>query len=138
MAQTFEPIRFDDGKLCEVAMENSVTVVKGDALDDSDDDGLFGLATSSSDYVPFVAMESKTTTSAGEKIKAIRTLGVQFKAGTANNTAATDRNLSADLTDENTLNNAASSNDVFYIEDIFGVAADKVVIGTFLGSKATA
>lgn len=135
----FYPNRYDEGALCEVPMENSVTVAKGDALDDSDDDGLFGLATSSSDYVPYVAMETVTTTSAGQKIKAIRTVGgVQFLADTTNNTAATDVNLTADLTDEDEVNNAASSNDVFYIEATVGAAADKKVLGFFMGPKATA
>lgn len=134
----FYPFRYYEGKDCEVAMENTVTVAKGDALDDSDDDGLFGLATSSSDFVPYVAMETVTTTSAGQKIKAIRTWGVQFLADTTNNTAATDRNLTADLTDEDEVNNGASSNDVFYIEETVGAAADKKVLGTFLPFKATA
>ena len=135
---SFFPHRYDDGKYCEISVENTVAVVKGAAMDDSDDDGLYGLATSSSDYVPYVAMETVTTTTAGQKVKAIRTFGVQFIADTTNNSAATDRNLTADLTDSVTLNNGASSNDVFYIEELVGAAADKKVIGTFLPFKVTA
>lgn len=135
---SFLPNRYDDGKYCEIPCETGVAVVKGAAMDDSDDDGLYDLCTSSSDFVPYVAMETVTTTSAGQKVKAIRTFGVQFIADTANNTAATDINLTADLTDSVTLNNAAASNDVFYIEELVGAASNKKVLGTFLPFKATA
>lgn len=134
----FLPKRYDSGQLTTIPVETSATIAKGDALDDSDDDGLFARATSSSDFVPYVAMEAVTSAAAGAKILAIRTNNVQFEADTANNTAATDRNLTADLTDHDTLNNGASTNDVFYIEELVGAAADKKVKGYFVHSKATA
>ena len=134
----FIPFRYDEGKYTEIPMENTVTVAKGDALDDSDDDGLFGLATSSSNFVPYVAMEDVVTSSAGQMIKVIRTFGVQFLADTTNNTANTDVNLTADLTDEDEVDNAASAQDVFYIEKVVGAAADRKVLGTFAPIKATA
>ena len=134
----FIPFRFDAGQYCEIPMENTQTITRGQALDDSDDDGLFAAATNTSNFVPYVAMENITTSSAGQLIKAIRTFGVQFLADTTNDTAATDVNLTADLTDSNTVDNAASAQDVFYIERLVGAAADRKVIGTFLSFKATA
>ena len=128
----FLPLRYDEGMLVKVACANSQTIVKGDALAD-DGNGLLAVATSSTAVdIEFVAMETVVTTASGQKVLCIRTRGVQFEADTDANPAVTDVHTLADLASVSTINPDASSNDLFYIEEISGALANKKVIGHFV------
>jgi len=133
----FNPIRYDSGKLITIVAGtvSSTTITKGDALDWAS--GYLQRATSSSTEVRLVAMEDKTTgAGAHEDILCIITEGVQFEADMAGNSAATDRGTYKDLTDHDTVNDDASTTDVFYVMDTVGAAADKKVIGYFVNNIA--
>ena len=131
----FEPKNYDSGKTASMAMAASSTIVRFDAL--AFTSWLLRRATSSDTEVRYVALESKTTSS-GEtpEINVVRTDGVKFIADTAANTAQANVDVYHDLTDHDTLNNAASSSDVFYWEKPFGAAADKKLEGFFVMKTA--
>lgn len=114
-----------------IKMAASATIAAGDAL--AFTSGYARRATSSDAEVKYVAAESKVTGS-GENpfIRVIRTDRVTFEADTANNTAATLVGTKIDLTDHDTLNDAASSTDVFFVESVVGAAAAKKVVGNFV------
>lgn len=131
----FRPIRYDSGRLTTKLLAASQAVTKFDALE-VNSAGFLALATSSTADVRYVAMETKTSGgSTGESILVVDVKDVQFEADTAGTPAQTDVGEYCDLTDEDTLNEAASSNDVFYITDIVN-AADKTVLGYFVEKQA--
>lgn len=128
----FKPLKYDSGMLDEIPMAASSTVAKYDALVYSS--GYLARATSGATGVHFVAMEDRVT-AGGEnpKLLVIRTNGVLFEADTnADPVVATDVGVIADLTDHDTLNESASSNDVFLITDVVGATTDKKVRGYFV------
>lgn len=129
----FKPIRYDSGKLITIysGTVSSTTIAKYDALDWAS--GYLQRATSSTTEVRLVAMEAKTTGAGAHlDIQCIIADGVQFEGDTANNTAVTLRGTYIDLTDHDTLDDAASTTDVFYVLDTVGAAADKKVLGYFV------
>lgn len=129
----FTPLRYDSGKVSTInsGTAASTTITKHDALDWSS--GYLQRATSSSTEVRLVAMEDKTTAAATHNdIMVLYTDGVEFEVDTAASTAVTDRGVYHDLTDHDTVNNAASTNDVFYCVDTVGAAADKKHRGYFV------
>ena len=133
----FIPKRFDSGMLTsEPKIVNAAVVAKGDALVD-DGNGLYQRAVSGTTVVKYVAMEARTGTSANENLLCVRTKGVEFEADTDSNPSQTDVGTTADLTDHDTLNENASSNDVFFIARIKGVASDKKVRGFFITDKSS-
>lgn len=132
----FKPVRYDRGKLSKVDQVASTTVAKYDALAE-DGNGLYQRATSSTAFVPYVAMESQTTTAAGGKLLVVATEGVEFIADCATTPVATDVGTFADLTDHDTLNESSSSVDAFYIRAIRGAAANKEVYGRFTQFEGT-
>lgn len=121
----------DQNAFTRIKMAASATVAAGDAL--AFTSGYARRATSGDAEVKYVSLEDKTTGS-GENpyIRVVRTDKVTFEADTANNTAATLVGTKIDLTDHDTLNDAASTTDVFFVEDVVGVAADKKVLGNFV------
>lgn len=128
---SFRPVRYDSGKATTMLLAASQAVTKGDALE-INSAGFLALATSSTTEVRFVALETKTSGGAtGESILVVRTDGVEFEADTAGTPAQTDVGEYCDLTDEDTLNEAASSTDVFLITHILD-AANKIVLGKFV------
>ena len=110
---------------------SSTTITKFDALDWSS--GYLQRATSGATIVRYVAMED-VTTAAGEHedIQVLYVDGVEFECDTAGNTSAALRGTFLDLTDHDTINQAASNTNVFYCTEIIGAAADKKVRGYFL------
>lgn len=133
----FNPIRYDSGKLVKIydGTASGTTIAKGDALDWSS--GYLQRATSGTTEVRLVAMEDVVTAGgAHEDILCIVTDGVQFEGSTAGNSAVADRGTYYDLTDHDTLNDDASSSDVFYVIDVVGAAADKKVLGYFVHNIA--
>lgn len=121
----------DQNAYSRVKMAASATVAAGDAL--AFTAGYARRAVAGDAEVKYVALEDKVT-GAGENpyIRVVRTDSVTFEADTANNTAATLVGTKVDLTDHDTLNDAASATDVFFVESVVGVAADKKVIGNFV------
>ena len=117
--RSFMPVQFAEGKTQIIGLITSSTVAVGDALTE-DGTGLFARSVSGDAEVPFVAMEAVTTSAAGREILALHTDGVRFDADTAGTTATSDVGESLDLTDHDTVNQAASVNDVFFCEQILG------------------
>ena len=65
---SFIPLENYEGKIRNMACANAQTIVKGNALAD-DTNGYLAVATSGTQNVPFIAMETVTTTSAGQKVQ---------------------------------------------------------------------
>ncbi len=132
----FKPIRYDCGQLDQIKMAASATVAKYDAVDYAS--GYLQRATSSSTECRYVAMEDRVTGS-GEntELLVLKTDGVEFEADTAADpVVATDVGVKADLTDHDTLNESASSNDVFLITKVVGATTDRKVRGYFVQKVA--
>lgn len=115
----------------KIKMAASSTIAVGDAIDFTS--GYARRATSSTTEVKYVALEAKTTGS-GENpfIRVMRTDRVIFEADTANNTAQSLVGTKVDLTDHDTVNDAATTTKVFYVENVVGAAATKKIIGNFV------
>ena len=130
----FIPRQGHEGKEVEIELVTSAAVAKHDVLAD-DGNGLFQRATSSSTKGHYVALEAVTSASALQKIMAYPAAmsDIRFEADTQAAVSQTDVGTNADLTDHDTLNENASSNDVFYIESIIGAAGtSQKVYGYFL------
>lgn len=119
-------------KSTSVPMATSTAITAGQALVWSS--GLVIPATSGATEVNFVAKESKTSgASDAFSVEVWRvSQNTLFEVDTAANTAAAQRGVKYDLTDANTLNNAATTNKVFQVESLVGAAADKKVVGYFV------
>lgn len=128
----FLPIRYDSGKLVKMACANSQTITKGDALVDNGSGYLAVAASSTAVDINYVAMETVVTTATGQFVLCIRTAGVQFEADTDNNPAQTDVGTYCDLATLNTVNPDASTNALFYIEELVGAVTNKKVLGHFI------
>lgn len=129
----FTPINFEEGDTVELPFSTGETVVKGGAVV-ADSDGYYIMASSSTATdVHYVALQAKTTTADGEKILCLRThRKVVFEVDTDANPARTDVGTVVDLATVSTVNPDASTNDLFYIEDIVGAVADNKVRGFFV------
>jgi len=127
------PLRYDSGKLTTIksGTVSGSTIKKFDLLDWAS--GYLQRATSASTEVRIMAMED-IVTGAGlhEDIQILYLDGVECEVDTTHNTAVTQRGTYLDLTDEATIDNDASSNDVFYVTEMIGAAADKVLRGYFV------
>lgn len=129
----FKPIRYDSGKLDTKKLATSQTITKGMALTDSS--GYLAEASSASTFVPYVAMEDKTSTSDHPDILVIRTNDVEFEAVCNSTITIAKEQYFADLSSSTVINEAASSNDVFLIEHVVD-AANKIVTGRFVQKTA--
>lgn len=133
----FKPLRYDEGKVAFIKLVTSAAVARFDALAD-DGNGLYQRSTSSTTSVQYVSLEDVASASAAQEIRALPTRGVLFIADTATDPVQTDVGTTADLTDHDTLNESAATNDVFLIEEIEGAATERKVRGYFITDKATA
>ena len=107
------------------------TIVKGDALEFAS--GYVQRADSGTTEVRFIALESKVTASgAHEDILVLYVEGVEIEADTNGNTSQALIGTFIDLTDHDTLNEAASSTDVFYVTKLVGAVSNKKVRGFFV------
>ena len=128
----FLPLNYEEGKLVTIPTADSQTIVKGDALADNGS-GFLAVATSATAVdVHYVAMQSVTTTVAGQLVLCIETENVLFDADTDLVWSIVDQGTYADLATVSTINPDASTNDLFYILKGVGVAeTDKKVLGYF-------
>lgn len=130
---TFVPTQYDEGQTVNLPFSTGETVVKGGAVV-ADTDGYYIMASSSTATdVYYVALEDKTTTADGEEVLCLRVHNkVIFEVDTDANPARTDVGTLVDLATVSTVNPDASTNDLFYIEDIVGAVADRKVRGFFV------
>lgn len=127
----FTPTQFDSGRLVKKPV-TAATFAKGDCMKNSSGNLVkFG----SDEQIPceYVAMETVSVTpTAGDLHLFIRTRGVTFEADTnAEPVKSTDVNIYADISSASTVNESASDDDTFFIEDVVGALADKKVRGFF-------
>lgn len=129
----FKPIQYDEGNTVLLPFSTGETVVKGGAVV-ADSDGYYIMASSSTATdIYYVALQAATTTADGDMILCLRVHEkVVFEVDTDANPARTDVGTLVDLATVSTVNPDASSNDLFYIEDIVGAVADKKVRGFFV------
>lgn len=129
----FTPIQYDEGQTVLLPFSTGETVVKGGAVV-ADTDGYYIMAGSSTATdIYYVALQTVTTTADGEEVLCLRVHNkVIFEVDTDANPARTDVGTLVDLATVSTLNPDASTNDLFYIEDIVGAVADKKVRGFFV------
>jgi len=125
----FRPINPSSAEGQEVMLPitASSTVAKYDALVCTS--GYYLRATSAATEVRYIALEDITTW-AGEntEILCLPVERIRFEADTnADPVQTTDVWIYADLTDHDTLNESASTTNVFYIEKIVGATTDKKV-----------
>jgi len=133
----FTPLRYDSGKIVKIksATVSGSTIAKFDALDWAS--GYLQRATSGSTEIRLISLEDVVTGDAAhEDLLVMYVDGIEFECDTANNTAVTLRGTYLDLTDHDTLNDAASTTDVFYVTEVVGAAADKKVRGYFVHNIA--
>lgn len=127
----FTPLNYDSGKLVKVPLATTQTVTKGMALI-AENGYLTDNATTTTEDVLYVAMEDKVSTANGDLVLAIPVRGVRFLADCDDVVSVVDRFTYCDLATASTLNPDASTEDVFFIEEIVGEAeTSKQVIGYF-------
>jgi hypothetical protein len=128
----FQPRKKDSGLLDTLLTASSTTIAKGDALDYSS--GYVQRATSASTVIHCIAMEDKVTASAvHSSILVLWTYGVEFEGDTAGSTSQALEGTYIDLTDHDTLNQAASTTNVFFVRKV--ISSSKVV-GVFMPNVA--
>lgn len=128
----FRPVFGAEGKNRLVAAANSTTFTKGDGCVDNTS-GLLTTASAGGNVdIRYVAAETVTTTSSGQLINVIDTVGVTFEADCDAAWNATDVGTEADLAAAGQVDPDASTDDIFYIEAGVGTAGtDTVVRGHF-------
>jgi hypothetical protein len=112
------PLRYDSGKLVTIKSGTaaSTTITKFDCLMWSS--GYLTRADSTGAEVRLMAMEDVITASATHtNILCLYLDGVECEGDTNSTAAVTHRGTYIDLTDHDTLNEAASSIDIFYVTE---------------------
>lgn len=116
-------------------MATSATVAKYDALVYSS--WYVQRATSAATEVRYIALEDNTSTTANDLILCLPVDGIRFEADTnATLVQATDVWIYADLTDHDTLNESASTTNVFFVESVVWALTDKKVTWYFTVSTS--
>ncbi len=132
----FKPLRYDSGKITTIksGTVSGATITKYDALDWAS--GYLQRATSASSEVRLISLEDIVTGAAAhEDIQVMYVDGIEFECDTASTVSiASHRGTYIDLTDHDTLNQAASSTDVFYVTEIVNTTG--VVRGYFVHNIA--
>jgi len=112
------PLRYDTGKLVQIvsATVASSTITKFDLLEWAS--GYLQRTTSTGSNIRYMAMEDVTTASgAHENLLVLRLEGVECEGDTNSTAAVTHRGTLIDLTDHDTLNEAASSTNAFEVSE---------------------
>jgi len=127
----FTPINYEEGTVIEMSAATEA-FTKGEALTISSGN-VTAASAGQGGEVFAVSMEAKTIATAGDPLKCIITRGVRFLADCDAAPAQTDVGTVCDLASATTLDPDASTDDLFYIEQIFGkVATSTKVIGYFM------
>ena len=128
----FKAVRYDAGKLVDVALAVSQTVVKGDALQWAS--GYLQVGTTGSTDIRFVAMEDVTTTAATHTTCLVLPVeGVEFEVATDDVVSIADLGTYAQLATKATIDPDDSTADAFYIRAMIGIAeTSKKVVGHFV------
>jgi len=117
------PLRYDSGKLTTIVSGtvSSTTITKFDVLDW--DSGYLQRTTSTGTNLQFMSMEDKTTASgAHEDLLVLNLVNVECEGDTNSTAAVTHRGTLIDMTDHDTLNEAASSTVVFYVTEFISTS----------------
>ncbi len=112
------PLRYDSGKLTTInsGTASSTTITKFDLLDWAS--GYLQRATSASSNIRLMAMEDIVTAAgAHTDILVLELTGVECEGDTNSTAAVTHRGTMIDLTDHDTLNEAASTTNAFYVTE---------------------
>lgn len=129
----FLPINFEDGQLVALPMSNggsSASYTVGQAL--AITSGYYTAASAGQGTdVEAVCMEAGTVTTDGTLLKCISTRGVRFLADTDGTPTVAQQGTYADLASATTVDEDASSDDLFFIEKVVGPLANKKVQGFF-------
>lgn len=127
------PINYEEGQLVNLPFATGVTTVKGGAVTVAS--GYYTNAAAGTTLdVRYICMEAVTTTANGQEVLCLRVMNrVVFEADTAlAPVRATDVGVVVDLASVSTVNESASANDLFYVEDIVGPTTDLKVRGYFV------
>ena len=131
----FEPKKYDSGQTLSLKQAASSTVTKYDGLDTSS--GYVQRATSATTFVPFVSLEDNVNAAATyTEILCVRTDGVLFECDTAGATSQALVGTFLDLTDHDTINQAASTTNVLFVTGLVGATTDNKVEGYFMQNVA--
>jgi len=117
------PLRYDSGKLTTIksGTVSSSTITKFDLLEWAS--GYLQRTTSSGSDLRFMAMESIVTASgAHDDILVLYLDGVECEGDTNSTAAVTHRGTYIEVTDHDTLNEAGTSNDVFYVTEFISTS----------------
>ena len=117
------PLRYDSGKLTTIVSGtvSSTTITKFDVLEW--DSGYLQRTTSTGANLQFMSMEDKTTASgAHEDLLVLNLVNVECEGDTNSTAAVTHRGTLIDMTDHDTLNEAASDTDVFYVTEFISTS----------------
>lgn len=127
----FEPKQFDEGQLVRLEAATGQTFVKGDRAKHSS--GYMVVGATDDDECYYIAMDDVVTTADGEIVEFLRIPKVTiFEAlVSATPVLATHVGNVYDLTGKVTVNLAATTDKVFYIEKIID-ATNKLVQGFFM------
>ena len=129
----FTPVQYDEGKTVELPFSTGETVVKYQTVVADTDGYYIAGASSTATDVYYIALEDRVTTADGEMVLCLRVHDkVIFEADTDADPARTDVGTLVDLATKSTINPDASTNDLFYIEDIVGAVTDRKVRGFFV------
>jgi len=126
----FRPVNFDEGKTVR-RRAGAITIAKGDALVVTS--GLLALATSSTATdVVYIGAKAVTATSGDYVDVWEASPDMLWEADCDGVVSTVDIGTFADLATVSTINPDASSNDLFFIEDLVGVAETSTkVVGRF-------
>lgn len=128
----FEPKQYSSGQTVELPFKSGETTTKFCVVVPDTSVGYYVTASGGEGDVRYIALEAVTTTSTGQYILCLAVEGVRFHADcTDEPVRADDVGTYVDLTSSTHLAIGTTSDDVFYVEDIVGAAADKVVSGYF-------
>ena len=112
------PLRYDSGKLTTIksGTVSSTTITKFDLLEWAS--GYLQRTTSSGSNILFMSMEDLTTASgAHEDILVLNLDNVECEGDTNSTAAVTHRGTFIDLTDHDTLDEATSATNAFYVSE---------------------
>jgi hypothetical protein len=115
-----KPLRYDEGKLVTIkaGTAESTTITKHDLLDWAS--GYLQRATNASTEIRLMAMEDVVTGAGDHKdilCLIVTPVGVECEVETAGTATIAMRGTYLDLTDHDTINQAASTTDVFYVTE---------------------